>query len=202
MAEERSRLLTVLGGIHLFLGLYLSAALFIDLPSTWSIVQHSRTYSVPAYSWTMGQTLLLGVLSVVSGTLLLRRAAWAPLLAAAVGGAVLLDALYALYLYGEMNVRLIGRIPREQKYLNMTASYVTMTVLEVVRALTWLVTLGTLYQKKHRAAFPVSRPEATTRNLWTTFGVSLGVCVLLHGWVYVLGWLGWIDRQGRLKSME
>jgi|SRR5688572_17504856 len=194
MAEARSRLLTILGGIHLALGLYISASVFFNLPSTWRIVEWSRTYSMPAYYWSMGEALLLGALSVGSGGLLLRRAAWAPLFAAAVGATILFDAVHALYLFAEMNWRLMVHTAREQKYLRITAHYAAMNTLEVVRGVSWLVTLGTLYREKTRAEFPPSRPEATTRNLWTAFVLSLVVSGLIQGWIEVLGWLGWSDR--------
>jgi hypothetical protein len=186
---QRSRLLTPLGWVHILLGAYVPVSTFLKYAQDWNLwkrlLEEHRDLSIIDES----TTLIAGVLSVVSGWMLIRRSRWTPLVASISGGALVVLTLHWLWSVGPMHVRVVVYGLPTASHWRMGVTYGTELLVMVLQLVSWLVTLGAIYRHRGGTEFPPARFELTTANLWTWIGTSALVTVVFKAWMWVVWWI-------------
>jgi hypothetical protein len=187
----RSRLLSVLGWLHVALGAYVPGRLLLTYADVWGTLHPLKSWRVTPFLVDLLEPLLIGILSAVAGVLLIRRHRWAPGALFVAGGIVLIDAAFNLWIWGRMDLGLMLQTFTTSKYWRITVSRIVELSLDLGRLVGWLATLGLVYFRAGREEFPPTRPETTTAALLTWIAVAAIAESLMKGWIFAV----WMIRS-------
>ena len=182
------RFYSIVGGACIAFGIYYPACSILHYGRIWDFIQRNGGFgrAGPYHLAGFVDVLLQGVISVAAGWGLFRRRSWAPAIACAAGGALLVDVGCTIRSEAAKFASLVGETLRSKPFNPDLTAWGKFLVYGA-HALLWLVVLGAMFLERRRHRFPPGRVPFTTRTVWSATGAGAAVSLLMWGawlWIY------------------